>query len=212
MREVSVMRCFRVLMVGAMLLGVLALGASAQDKPLTFHVGAGYAKLLEDDAPGGSIGLTGGVIYNLEKPEGFAIGGEAGYLMLGKEEEEYNDDEFDVSVKSEAKLSVIPITAQGYYMVPMDGSLAPFLTLGLGFYNVRASVKVEVDSGNPVIDDMLSIDDSDSETKLGMNFGGGLKFGAADARVRFGADARYHIVMTDVENTDVLTLMGRVYF
>lgn len=173
--------------------------------PFTIYGGLGYGKIMEDNAPDGSVGFSGGVIY---QPQNLpvAFGGEIGYLMLGKNEISYYEK--GVEASAALKWSTIPITGQLYYMVPTSGSVVPFVDVGGGFYNLRAKAEASADTeyGD------FSVSGSDSETKFGINFGGGLQFGNPESRFSFGADARYHVIMTDVENTNLLTLFGRVYY
>lgn len=186
------MRILAVLAVAAML--VISV-QPAQAEGLSFYGGAGFSKVLNDGAPDGSIGITGGVMFPLSSVENLSIGGELGYLMLGKVEESsgfFGD--------LEVTWSMIPITGQVWYEVPTAGSVTPLLTGGAGFYMTR--VKVE----------FMGMSESDSETDFGINFGGGLKFGDPDASMKFGADARFHLVMTEEESTKLLTLMARVFF
>lgn len=194
-REGSHMKLLRITAAVLAVLILTAGGAAAQEKPLYFYGGLGYAKALNDGAPGGSIGFHGGLIYRMQNSP-LAIGGEVGYLMLGKEEE----GDF------EATWSTIPITGQVYYVIPTEGTMMPFLTGGLGFYNT----KVEADYTGPLGDLFPSVETSN--TDLGINLGAGFKMGSPDSAVQFGADGRFHIIMTEDESTNVVTLMGRVYF
>ncbi|RPH56489.1 MAG: porin family protein [Acidobacteria bacterium] len=176
---------------------VLLVGSvQAQEKPLTLYGGLGYAKSMNDDAPGGSIGIQGGMIYRLQdKP--FALGGEFGYLMLGS-------DDVDGGLffpDSEVTLSTIPLTGQAYFLIPSEG-MAPYLTGGLGFYVTKYDIDFEESD---------TFDTDDSNTDLGINLGGGLMFGDPSQSVRFGADARLHIIMTEDESTNVIALMARIF-
>jgi hypothetical protein len=51
-----------------------------------------------------------------------------------------------------------------------------------------------------------------SEANPGLLFGGGLLFGRRADALRFGLDARFHFIDTDLEPTTLLALMGRLYF
>ena len=192
------------------LLGVLVLAAflptpSHAELPFTIYGQAGFGKIMEDGAPDGGIGFGAGIIYPFANSP-FAIGAELGYDMLGKEEYTDNIEGFDVSVS--AKASVIPVTAQAYYMIPTTGSVGGYLDVGAGFYNVRAKVEASASIGE--FD--YSLDDTESETDLGINLGGGLKFGAPEKSMKFGVDAKFHIIMTEVESTNMITAFGRIYF
>jgi len=98
--------------------------------------------------------------------------------------------------------------------------MTPMLTGGLGLYMLRWNVEV---AGS-----YLSFSESDSETKFGINFGGGLKFGDPNASMQFGLDARFRLIMLGSCNDELfdddedvgscsstakhLTLMARIFF
>lgn len=191
------------------LLAVLALAAllptpSAAELPFTIYGQVGYGKIMEDNAPDGGIGFGGGIIYPFANSP-FAVGAELGYDMLGKE-----SFEGIMGVGSgEWTFSTIPVTAQAYYIIPTSGSVGGYLDAGAGFYNFRVKTKAEADLGE--FGD-YSIDETNSETDLGVNLGGGLKFGGADSNMKFGADAKFHIIMTEGESTNMVTVFGRIFF
>lgn len=193
------------LVIACLLLAAGAGTASADRLPFWLYGNLGYGKMLEDGAPDGGIGFGAGILYPLQDLP-IALGGELGYVMLGSEEESF--DEFGVSGKIEASFSTIPITGQAYYLIPSGDALNLYGTAGLGLYNLRWKVEA---SG--AFDDFgTSFSESDSETKFGINFGAGTRFGQSDRPMNFGFDIRYHIVMTEEESTNVLTLMGRLYY
>ncbi len=178
---------------------------AAAELPFTIYGGAGFGKAMNDGAPGGGLGLGGGIVYQFENSP-FAIGGDLGYIMLGKED--WGGTFGGAEASAEITWSAIPFTAQGYYMIPVSGSVAPYLEAGAGFYNTRAKWKYSASYEGISIGQ----DETDSSTDMGINLGGGLKFGNPDAKMRFGADARYHIIMTEGESTGMVTVFGRVYF
>jgi len=187
------------------LLAVLGLAAilpmsAAAELPFTIYGGAGFGKWMEDNAPDGGVGFGAGIIYPFQNSP-FAIGADLGYQMLGSYDGVYGL----VDEVAEIKLSVIPVTAQGYYMIPVSGSVAPYLGAGVGFYNMRTKVEYKVDL--PLLQEF---DDTYSSTDMGINLGGGLKFGGADSKMKFGADARFHIIMTEDESTNLVTVFGRI--
>jgi hypothetical protein len=200
------MRSLRSLMVAMLVLAVCAAGALAAEKPLSFYAGAGFSKMMNDGAPGGSVGFIGGLIYKMQGP--FALGGETGFLMLGKNSVSYSGFLGMGDYSLESKLSCIPITGQAYYMIPTQGSTAPYLTGGIGFYNSRAKVTA---SGS-YAGYGASSSDTASNTDFGINLGGGAKMGKGGGKVQFGADARFHIIMSDGDSGKLLALMARAYF
>ena len=195
------MRALKVFAALAMLLLCVSIGQA--ETPLTFYGGLGYGKILNDGAPDGSIGLTGGVMFPLSSVENLSIGGELGYLMLGKVDER-ECDMFGNCYEGEMTWSLIPITGQVWYAVPTEGNMTPLLTGGLGFYMSRVKAEINTPFG--------SGDDTTSETDLGLNFGGGLKFGDPEASIQFGGDARFHLVMTEGDSLKVIAIMAKIFF
>lgn len=159
--------------------------------PLHVYSGLGFGKVLEDGAPGGGLGINVGLIYQLATSP-IGIGAEASYVMLGKE---------DV-LGGEVKTSTIPVTAQLYYMFPSSSGTSAYIDAGGGFYSTEA--KFEANVGGQEADA--------SETDAGINFGGGVKFGSATSTIKFGVDGKYHIIMTEDESTNMITLFARVFF
>jgi opacity protein-like surface antigen len=198
------MRHLRAFAVLVLALTFIAGGAYAA-KPLSFYAGAGFNKCINDNAPSGSIGLMGGLIYQLKAP--FAVGGEVGYMLLGKETNSVSGL-FGANYESKATWSTIPVTAQGYYLFPASGSALPYVTAGLGFYATK--IKVEYSGNYEGYSVGQSV--SNTNTDIGLNLGGGAKFGGSDAGVKFGIDGRFHIIMTDVESTKVIAAAAKAYF
>ena len=192
------------------LLGVLALAAflptpSHAELPFTIYGQAGFGKIMEDGAPDGGIGFGAGIIYPFANSP-FAIGAELGYDMLGKFDESISVGQ--ASASAEVTSSVIPVTAQAYYMIPTSGSVGGYLDAGAGFYNVRAKWEYKAEYAGFEIGDS----ETDSSTEMGINLGGGLKFGAPEKSMKFGVDAKFHIIMTEGESTNMVTAFGRIYF
>lgn len=151
--------------------------------------------------PGGSFGVRGNVFAMLDPVLG--VGAELGYLGLGSD-----DVQIDVGEVTDAELgySAFQATAQGIAR-GTRGTVRPFGTLGLGLYSVRASLKTDFG------------DDSDSESKFGVNLGGGIQIKPSASSISFGLEARWHTVFDgwfndDVEESalDVLTVMAEINF
>jgi hypothetical protein len=175
--------------------------ASAQEKPYLVHFGLGFAKATNTNAPDGSVGLQAGMIYRIPSSPKVGIGAEIGYVMLGSNTLTLYDG-FN-SYEEEYKWSTVPVTAQVYFFPQLRGP-TPVLTAGVGFYSLK--IEASAASGG------YSASASATDTKLGLNFGGGFLFGSSRSSMRFGIDARYHMIMTDVETTNVICGLGRLYF
>jgi len=200
----------RTLFAGLLVLLILTavpLTSIAEDLPFIVHGNLGFGKMLEDNAPGGSVGLGVGVIYPIADMP-IAIGGDLGFLLLGKESESYTDPFTGATATAETKISAIPITGQAYLWFPAGEQATVYGDAGMGLYHMRWSASAKASYGGNTV----STSASDSETDFGINGGGGFKFSPADFPISFGADGKIHIVLTDVESTTVLTLMARVYF
>ena len=179
--------------------------ASAAEKPYLVHFGVGFSKALTDGAPGGSVGLQAGLIYRLQQTPQVGIGGEIGYMMLGSNTNTVYDGV--ISAEETAKWSTVPITGQIYYFVHPSMS-TPFLTAGLGMYQFR----LNYDASASGFGNSYAISADVSETDFGLNVGAGMLFGTSRNQIRFGADARLHMIMTEGDATNVIAILGRLYF
>ncbi len=184
-----------VVLVAAMAVFLVTPASGQETSPYMWMVDAGYAKWLEDGAPDGSFGVGGGMAYMFRSMPMMTVGAEVHYLALGSE------DVGDVEVT----WAVIPVTGQVMYFMEMESRAMPFLTGGAGLYHLRTDVDCEDDCMG------LFVEDTETDNKGGINLGGGLKI-ETDGRMSFGADARIHIVFTEDETTNILTVMGKVFF
>lgn len=180
--------------------------ASAQEKPYLIHAGLGYCKVINDGAPGGSLGLEAGMIYRIPSSPRVGIGAEIGYLMLGSVTNSLSDD-FGNYYTETAKWSSIPVMAEIYYFPQLKGP-TPVLAVGLGLYPIKLNYSEEAGIGGAFGQRALDL----TTTDLGLNFGGGFLYGTSRSPMRFGFDARFHLIMTEVESTNLITAMGRIYF
>lgn len=179
--------------------------ASAQEKPYLIHAGLGYCKVLNDGAPDGSVGLQAGMIYRIPSSPRVGIGAEIGYLMLGSVTS--SSSVYGDYMTVTAKWSSIPVMAQIYFFPQLKGP-TPVLTAGLGLYPIKVNADASASAGGYT----ASASASETSTDLGLNFGGGFLFGTSRSPMRFGFDARFHLIMTDIESTNLITAMGRIYF
>jgi hypothetical protein len=181
--------------------------ASAQaQKPYMIHGGLGYTAALNDGAPSGSLGLQGGVIYRLEGTPEVGIGGEFGYFMLGTNSATVADL-FGNYYTEKAKWSTLSLIGEFYYFVSPKIS-TPYLVGGIGVYPVKLTYSQEAAIGV----DYASASVDLSETDFGVNAGLGFLFGQPQSQLRFGADGRFHIVMTEDESWNIIAVMGRIFF
>lgn len=187
------------------LLALLPSESTADQLPFLLHGSLGYGKMFEDSAPDGGIGFGVGIIYPLQDLP-IAVGADLGYQMFGKEERSFSVP--GATAKAEAKMSSIPITGRAYYMFPSGDNLNLYGVAGLGFYNMRWSADATASAEGF----SFAISESGSETEFGLNGGLGARFGDPDAQLTFGFELKYHMVMTEGKNTNVITAHGRVFF
>ncbi len=90
-------------------------------------------------------------------------------------------------------------TVFGSYHIPTQSKISPYVKAGVGIYNLKAG-DIEFQ------DSTLT---SDSETKLGINGGAGLRFGVSD-KLNVFLEGTFHNVFTDVKNTKYLNVFGGV--
>ena len=185
----------RVLILSAGLLVIVASLAQAAAEggskkgEWDFAGGAGYTKELNSGAPGGSIGAQVSGIY-MVSPE-FGVGPMVGYYVLGKTSVDQGD-----GTTLDYTYSLIPITAQGEYLIPSQSNLKPYLLGGAGMYMNRVSV-----SGA-----------SNSESKFGFNVGAGLE--SIKNSMGYGAEVRFHLVTASSggESGKMLSALAMLHF
>jgi opacity protein-like surface antigen len=201
-------------------LAVTAFGvapAAAQESGMTWagSLYGGYAKIMENDdllpVPGGSFGGRGNLFAMLDPVLG--IGAELGYYSFGSE-----DYEIPTIERGELNFSAFQATAQAIAR-GARGSVRPFGTLGLGLYSLKGSNKgVELDAGNVPIPGS-DFDNSETDSKFGVNLGGGVQFKPSASSISFGLEARWHTIFNgwineDLEESalDVVTVMAGINF
>lgn len=185
----------------AMALGVAP--AAAQDVIWAGSVYGGYAKMMESDGeplpvPGGSIGVRGNLFAMIDPVLG--VGAELGYHGFGSE------DVVIATIPGTLSYSALQATAQAIAR-GVRGSVRPYGTLGLGLY----SVKVKAEAGG--------LEDSETDSKFGVNLGGGVQFRPSASMIGFGIEARWHTVFDgwvneDLEDSalDIMTISAGINF
>src|SRR5262245_8916082 len=153
-----------------------ALFASVADAggPPSMSLYAGYGKMMEDGAPGGSFAFRGNAFMMMDPVIG--LGAELGYTWLGTEEISPALGDLDQSVYH----ITANIRAPG-----ATGNIRPYGIGGLGLYGLHAS-------GGGI---------SETDTKFGFNLGGGLMHRFADSGTGLGIEARWHMVPSGVVDT-----------
>ncbi|MEZ4653014.1 MAG: outer membrane beta-barrel protein [Candidatus Eisenbacteria bacterium] len=186
--------------------GLLALAPSAvlATGQFSVHGGVGYNKALNDGYPDGSLGIQGGVLYNAQP--NFGLGLEVGYLGLGSYSASYEG--VNGKVDGDISISQIPVNGIFQYSFHPSGRVQPMLMGGVGLYSSRIETKLS----GATQGFSASTSTTSTASDFGFNAGAGVKLGRSSQAVRFGGDARFHLVMTEGESTKMLNVMGRVYF
>ncbi|HVP38480.1 MAG TPA: outer membrane beta-barrel protein [Candidatus Saccharimonadales bacterium] len=201
----------RVLAVTALLLMVASVAMAAETATkkgdLDIWVGAGYSTILSPNIPSGapsikgSLGALVGVYYMVMPAVG--VGVMSGYLIAEKQ------TIADVSGSDSLKFtgSIIPITAQGIYVIPAKG-VKPYVGVGLGIYMIHSKAE----------DVAAGVSASDNTSKFGFNVGAGFSVPAGE-KMSVGVDAKLHLVKdTDVADDGTpkmgkfLTAVAAVHF
>jgi hypothetical protein len=189
-----VVRLFKRVIAAGILVAVVGTAADAGLNPLSIYAGAGYARRTNAGAPPGSMGFVAGATLNLVLVR---IGAEVGYDILGS----------TAVGTTKNRLSLMPLSAQIYYGLPLTGSpVNPWLTIGAGPYTQRVVSEPQGASRT-----------TSTSSRIGFNLGGGIDLALPAGIQKIGIDVRYHIVGKDTkigmtESARMLTLMMRLYF
>ena len=190
-----------IVVIRAISFAILGTALAAESAPAQLKASgaflAGYSRISEDGAPGGSLAATVNAFYHLHPAIGFGM--EAGYLGFGSHPASIDDTEVAsgvmLSFAGKTELSATQVTAQALVR-GIQGNTRPFVTAGAGVYVLKASAK-----GSIRIEDQMTqrtyhqwLEESESDKKFGFNFGGGLQFFPEPGRAGYIVDARLHVV------------------
>jgi hypothetical protein len=102
---------------------------------------------------------------------------------------------------AEMKFSTMQFGAHAIYLIPTQGgTMFPYLQAGTGIYNVST----KIDGGT-------LLNGSDSQSKFGINMGGGVDFRASPT-VNLGVNGTYHYISADPSALNWFGVEGRVTF
>lgn len=154
-----------------------------------FGVTAGAAMPTGDASDVVSTGFGGSVFGSYGVATNCAIGVEGGFYSLsGKDLDDLT-------------WTIMPVTAFTTYTFPMsDPKQMPYIKAGLGLYNVKAKLDIP---------GLGSYDES--ESKFGFNFGAGYDF-EMSPKFTLGAVAAYHMIQTEGESTNLITVGAKLGF
>lgn len=140
-------------------------------------------------ATGWHLGATGTHMMN----DRWGFGGDLGYHSWGASDELNAATEAFYGPGSEWSWSALQFTGHAMYRFPSNSNVKPYVKAGLGIYSLSA--KLNSPSG----------DASDSQSELGMNFGGGMNI-MSKGNMMWGFDGTYHIVNTDAADVNNFNL------
>jgi hypothetical protein len=198
-----------------LLLGMVVFSNTSAAGEMTFGVNGGLASPTGDFGDLYKAGFQAGVFSDYVINEQFALGVGIDYVSMGASDdyvasaEQYAEsytrallyyetgDYYAVDATYENKFSIIPITVHAKWMPPMQGSVAPYIQVGGGFYMMtfKEDLTIEV----PALGYDESDSNSDNESKPGMFIGVGVDFKASPA-VKVGVFANMHNIFTEGES------------
>jgi len=127
---------------------------------------------------GWHLGATG--THMLDKQWG--VGADLGYHAWGGSSDANAAAVLLGGPGSKFNWSAFQATAHGVMAFPTQGEMKPYVTAGLGLYDVSAKLHTS-----------SSGDASASKNELGYNFGGGMDFGTTH-NMKWGVAGTYHII------------------
>jgi len=170
-----------------------AAGAAPSGRPFKLGGALGATVPLGDFADGADLGFhLGGLIEY--KPSSFPVNlrGELTYHRNGLKSDYFADDE-PLFENIDGDFSMFNFILNAFFPFGDPASTArPYAIGGLGVYRLKASA------------DFGGVDISDSQTKFGLNFGGGFTFNLSGFETF--VEARYHSVFTEESNTSFIPI------
>jgi opacity protein-like surface antigen len=111
----------------------------------------------------------------------WGVGADLGYHAWGGSTQANAAAQTAFGPGSEFNWSAFQLTAQGLMAFPTQGAMKPYVTAGLGLYDVSAKLKSP--SGNA----------DTSKNEFGFNFGAGMDLGSSK-NMKWGVQGAYHII------------------
>lgn len=156
-------------LTGLLAFAALPLTAHAQSgeiRPISFGISAGLSLPMGDASDSYSSGynVTGHVAFRPAAFTNLSFRGDVGF-------DRFNAKESVSLATLEGTLTAIGVTANAVYAFPqsdMSAMLRPYVLGGVGFYNTKHDLTVEVGEGVEV--------DEGSDTNMGLQAGAGVEF------------------------------------
>jgi hypothetical protein len=190
----------------ALLCMTFAVSAFAAEKgEITFGLDGGLASPMGDFSDFAKMGFGGGVYADYWLMPAFAIGVDGSYSKFNIKDDYMHALEALIlletgeTVTVDGSVSAMQFGAHGKYMFPMkDAPVAPWISVGGGFYNVKSKIDVTGD----ILGGTLSTDDT--VNKPGVNAALGLNYKMSPA-FTLGAKVGIHDIFTESKSTQYFT-------
>lgn len=122
----------------------------------------------------------------------WGVGVDVGYYMWGGK---------DVPAGLDLNFNAVQATGHFLFMAPSESTVKPWLKAGIGMYNFSG----KLEGGGP------GIDFDASESNMGFNVGGGINLKSSPT-MSYGLGAGYHMIQTEGETTDMVTVNLNLMF
>jgi len=186
------MKLMKVMLLAAVLV-TSATAAHAANK--TFGVGGGMSMPIGNFADFAKMGYNGGVYGDYWIKTNYAFGADITGNFFGGNSDLVDGLKSTVYPDASVSSALINFGVHGMWVATKEGgAVTPWITYGVGYYNVSAKIENAGVGRN--------LDNSDG--KFGFNGGGGLNFKGNDSMTP-GVDVKYHYVMTDNDATSYWT-------
>lgn len=183
----------------AVALVVLSAGMASAQK-LSIGPIAGFTLPMGDFGDVSGAGFHIGATGDYELSGGFSVGGDLLWHRTSGKSDYEKELSAAVGQPVDVTISIIPIVVHGKYTFPGDSRYKPFVKAGLGLYHVG----LKVDAGS------LG-DNTDSQTKVGFNIGGGTSL-TRMAGATIGVEGAVHVISTEGSSTDMITISATALF
>jgi outer membrane protein with beta-barrel domain len=194
----------RILVVSLVVFGVVAFAATAGAENLlgTLELNGGYAKSSTEVGPstdtmGGGLGVNAAYWRSIS-PQ-FSWGAQIGYDGLGSVTQTVTDPITLLSEDVKTSGSVFRINPAIRYNFSAGVGPNFYAQAGAGLYSVTAKAEI------------AGVSASNSESKMGFNFGAGVGF-PIGPKTRLNFQGAYHTVSTEGSSTNYITFTGGVGF
>src|SRR4029077_2583287 len=179
------------------LVAMTACAASASSGSFCFGPTAGMSLPTGNYGHAGTPGWHGRVTADYNMNSGWGIGATIAYPSWGGSDALNAAAASAFGSGSKIDCSASQVTPQASYHFRTSSTVKPYAMAGVGLYDLKSKLTSST-----------SGDQSDSKSKVGFNFGGGMDF-ASHGSTTWGIDTAYHVISaqndfgTDINNFTV---------